>query len=52
MPLEPKELFNDVLTNEDEHVEITSQESGGREVSFDKDTESCEMSAGIVGVIR
>jgi hypothetical protein len=45
MPLEPRKAWNNALTNEDENVEIASQESGGCEVAFDENAESCKMSA-------
>lgn len=44
MLLEPDEIFNDGLTDENEDIEIASQEPGGREVSFDENAESYKMS--------
>lgn len=43
MALEPNDVRNDVLTNKDENVEIASEETGGCEVAFDEDAESCKL---------
>lgn len=43
MALEPNDIWNSALTNKDENVEIASQESGGCEVAFDENAESCKM---------
>lgn len=47
MALEPNGVWDALLTNKDENVEIASEETGGCEVAFDEDAESCTMSAQI-----
>lgn len=47
MALEPNDVWNDALTNKDENVEIACEETGGGEVAFDENAESCRGSARI-----